>query len=1146
MPSSKSRERREERDKRRDDRPSQSRQSSGRSRSNTERDDKDTRDGPEQDYRRQDDRPSGAKMKKYKYVDSDDERKDRSLPQSSMPMSSIMSATGQQAHLPDQFPGQMPDEYSLPFRPPMSTTESFGEASAYYGDQGESVQHQPGVRPGTPIVANTQLHLQPASAMPNPVQDTGNGSAADFYGVSNTASVGDERYPAPHPTILPGIPGVPTATPIPAIPVQPPAYTSSASTLVPDKGQPSRPPRYDRPTISHHASSHVGPLVLGAAGLAAAQYAHQQHHSQQTASDGHGYHSSSHATSSNSNRPHSPKSPSHRPDHSPPRSARRRGPLSRLADWWNDQEDVRKMEEYTEYIGVCRGCFDPHSSPGDAPRRHHHHKRNIRGEDRHRIDKDRRYYSSSSDSESSRRRRSARRRHSPRLERRSSDQRSSTSYGVIEIERDTSRKGGSEHDRGGRFVRTEQSEFIEVDSSRRAERRNDNDRGRESQATGFFASFFSPSSTQDRSTRRYEIDSGESDNERRSVKRKREKERHRPTTSSAAEALTGLGVAAASLAAVNRREYQHHASNAELLKRDHQHHRTSSHRRYSAGEESWESASDSGSAFSLDSALAYGGEDYERPRKRRGSHGSVSSGRSGYGNGDWRSRRRENGRRRPNRTSRHNEEVEVIFDREELDERRETRERRDKTNRGDPERPLQLVDPQPWSPGTSQVSEVPIHSPQPISPPKTFANFEDSQSRQIDQPVMQHTQSAPAGSFQAQYSGNPETDIIVSRVEVDNVRDISKRESSHRQNVSIQDAVYEATGMTLAGAVAGVLAKSPRIRERKASVRFANVESDGEDHITAQHHSRTGSHDLEEMPDNTVTEARPSMPRVSSVRSSKDDGAGIGQPSRSKMQEHVTVSDVRPGNEYRGYVDPILDDDLNDPNFFKRSREKTRAEDANQDQQVSDMFADLEDRYSKENAIQSQADFFRPEDLGSSSRVLDRRVDAVVRDFSDVDRHPDMPRQSSVPVLRVIAATPPPDLAAKPKARTKETRASPLSATVESGSEPEEASRTKPSRVPEDTTSRDAAKTSMSRPSPVNGHEVDNIDEEVERNTPGGFVVETEDSYMPISRSRAEDYDREGPARVEDTGEGQHNEDTMDQETPSKVRTLRRRSSKNF
>jgi hypothetical protein len=1161
MPSSKSEERREDRDRRKDDRPSQSRQSSGRSRTSTVRDTEDTSDRPDQGFRQPDDKPSEGKLEKYKYASGAGGQRDRSVPQSSMPMSSTMSATGHQIHLPDQFPGQVPQEFSLPFRPPIATTESFGEASAYYGDQGESVHHQPGVRPGTPIVANTQLHLQPASSVANPVQDTGNGSAADFYGSNSQTSAIDARYPAPHPTTLPGIPGVPNATNIPSIPMQPPAYNSPASSSFPSKGQSSNLIDKPRPSFSQHGSSYADPLAIGAAGLAVAGYAHHQYQSHESASNSQDYHSSSYAMGNNSQRPYSPHTHTYRPDYSPNRHTRRRGPLGRFAEWWNDHEDVRKMEEYTEYIGVCRDCFDPHSSAGDAPRRHHHHRRGVR-EERHRIDKDSRYSSSSSDSESSRRRRSARRRHSPRLARRSSDQRSSTSYGVIESERDTSRKDGSKHDGNGRFVRTDSSEFIEVDSNRRADHRTERERERrrEPQSAGFFGSFFSPSSTRDRSTRRHEVEFGESDIERRSMKRKREQDHHRPTTTNAAEALAGLGVAAATLAAVNRRGEHHSTSHAELMRRDNQYRRTSSHRRYSGSEESWESASDSGSSSSINSALAYGDDNYGRPAKRRGSHSSASSGTSGSGSRDWRSRRKENGRRNVNRPLLHDQNVEVLFDQDKVNDGRDSR-----TQPGSrkPELSLQLVEPQPWSPGPSQIAQlgdVQIHSPQPISPPKTFANFQGSGSSGIDRPAVQHTKSEPAGSFQAQSFGTFETDMIVSRAEIQNVRDISRRQTGLGETVSMQDAVFGTTGMALAGAVIGALAKSPRTRERKASVRFANVDSDEEQHDTAQHHSRSGSHGVYETAANAIVDGSPSMPRTSSIRDDgplsmprmsstrdDDDAAGPSKDSSFDSAGHFTIADIRPTNQYRKYEEPILDDDLNDPNFFKKSREKVRAEDANQDQEVSDMFADLEDRYSKDKAAQSQADFFRPASLSSSSKLLDRRADTEIDDSSDYVPRPNMPRQSSVPVLRVISATPPPDPVAASKRRPKENRPSPLNATVESDPEAEQQVRSDTPRDSEnDASRRDASRAAPSIANLVNRDAIDDIDEDVERHTPGGFVDDNEPSTEQVQQPHVEQSNAQGQDMKEETVEEQQDEDNVDLETPSKVRTIRRRSSKKF
>ena len=76
------------------------------------------------------------------------------------------------------------------------------------------------------------------------------------------------------------------------------------------------------------------------------------------------------------------------------------GPLSILVDFFKDPEGVSKFEEYSEYIGVCKNCFAPGSSPKDAPRKHSYRRR--RSGDRRssnlRIDKDSRYWSSDSES----------------------------------------------------------------------------------------------------------------------------------------------------------------------------------------------------------------------------------------------------------------------------------------------------------------------------------------------------------------------------------------------------------------------------------------------------------------------------------------------------------------------------------------------------------------------------------------------------------------------------------------------------------------------------------------------------------------------------------------------------------------------------
>lgn len=365
------------------------------------------------------------------------------------------------AHVSDQFPGQNPTTFSAPYRPPLAVGEGgYGLAADYYGDQGQSVASQPGVRPQQPLV-NAQPHLMAASAVPAPPVETGQGSASDYYG-------GDNR-PAQKPSVSQpstymqplkpqtSMPGSFDEPPAPAEPPRPPlepgksneqdpsskmstagaiaggaalgyvaahdtggshysTYVdtndstsffyqqasnstiagsnhghSSSVPVVPTVGMqgtsmPNKPPRPGKHSSPSH--SNTPGYAIGAAGLAAganALHNHNQSH----------HHSPSLPTNGSHYNP-APSGPSSAPyaDGATAMHHRHRDPISKLVDWWKDYEDVRRMEEYTEYIGVCRDCFDPRSSPGDAPRKHHYHKRRS-GEFRSgRVDKESRYYSS--------------------------------------------------------------------------------------------------------------------------------------------------------------------------------------------------------------------------------------------------------------------------------------------------------------------------------------------------------------------------------------------------------------------------------------------------------------------------------------------------------------------------------------------------------------------------------------------------------------------------------------------------------------------------------------------------------------------------------------------------------------------------------
>jgi hypothetical protein len=305
-------------------------------------------------------------------------------------------------HAVNQFPGQVPADYSAPYRPPSAANEGGpGLASDYYGDQGQSVYEQPGIRPE--VLINSQPHLMPALAEAKPPEESGHGAADDFFNSTNTfdepitPTASSQSKPLrPGPTPIAHIQGSgPGGISTPAALAgaasaaalgyslshqnsshsqqqyssqsqQYSSQTITSSQVYGSNGQgrlpsatiSSRPPQ-------EHSNSHIGAYALGAAGLAAGAYALEHQHSHQNSSQlvPHGHVSAPTPTSS------ALAMRSHQ---------ERRGPLGTLVDWWKDYEDVRKMEMYTEAIGVCADCFDPNTTIWDAPRKHHYHSRKRR------------------------------------------------------------------------------------------------------------------------------------------------------------------------------------------------------------------------------------------------------------------------------------------------------------------------------------------------------------------------------------------------------------------------------------------------------------------------------------------------------------------------------------------------------------------------------------------------------------------------------------------------------------------------------------------------------------------------------------------------------------------------------------------------
>ena len=166
--------------------------------------------------------------------------------------------------------------------------------------------------------------------------------------------------------------------PLPSQPL-PSQFNSSPHT----NGRPSNPSKSPTPSSNLPYIA----AAAGAAGLAASAYHHNHH----------GHHDSGHHDHYDSSHYYHSDQPL--PGGSVAQKHRHKGPMSKFVDFFRDPEGVARFEEYTEYIGVCRYCFEPGSSPRDAPRKHKP-KRKISNErfgSSTRIDKDSRYWSSDND-----------------------------------------------------------------------------------------------------------------------------------------------------------------------------------------------------------------------------------------------------------------------------------------------------------------------------------------------------------------------------------------------------------------------------------------------------------------------------------------------------------------------------------------------------------------------------------------------------------------------------------------------------------------------------------------------------------------------------------------------------------------------------
>ncbi|KAE8410514.1 hypothetical protein BDV36DRAFT_302688 [Aspergillus pseudocaelatus] len=343
-------------------------------------------------------------------------------------------------HIQQQFPGQFPAFVAEPYQ-----SNPAGAAADYYGDQGQSVAQQPGVRPEPPkIIPNNQAHLMPASPHPNPPPEPSSmgqsPAAAEYY--ADDADDADPEIQVPEQSSRP--PSGPTPKP-PRPFIQAEEVSGPVATVTHDEGSPQNIGSGSSPLLAESSTPTVVPLTganpseppnvqgIGPVVSAAEDYMTGHHHQPSLNVE----HSSQ--SGNQNNEEGFPNvvgyvGPSMYPDHlnatplytateetaayaahpSHPHHAalyhgapfqsgglafqqRQRGPLDKFLDFWRDAEGVGMFEDYTETIGVCKHCFEPGTSSRDAPRKHYYKPRR-RSSDRHsngsRVDKARRYSSS--------------------------------------------------------------------------------------------------------------------------------------------------------------------------------------------------------------------------------------------------------------------------------------------------------------------------------------------------------------------------------------------------------------------------------------------------------------------------------------------------------------------------------------------------------------------------------------------------------------------------------------------------------------------------------------------------------------------------------------------------------------------------------
>lgn len=1064
------------------------------------------------------------------------------------------------SHIPNQFPDQTPLKYAAPYLPGQSNDVSaaVGAAAEYYGDQGESISFQPGVRPGTPIVVGMEPHLMPALSEPAPPVETGSGAAAEFYGAPN-ASID------------------------PASNMQSTISSGQAQATAPHSSRPSK-------STSRPHSGSLATAAVGAAAFSAAAYhsSQQQSRPQQHVSTGNISSISAHPTSSHwsAHHSHSPHVHTQRPS----------GPLDQFVDWWKDYDDIRKMEAYTEYIGVCRHCFDPRSSAMDAPRPHKPRKVRSRESMNHiRVSKGSRYRgsdaqgkrhrnsswfaaglagvglgqvasffdddggSSDSRSEDARRfdssnvRTDARRR--PTQDRRghyttpqhadstpeakTSTGRplsSGTTYMHHSPERQDRRRDSGEPQKhrspkqDSPFnANLDRVPTNTIDSSARHSLGHSSRRVAVPQA--------SPQVQVDRRRRRKSASSSSSDqkagflgrlfsNPKKSTPRRRERKRrssssssahtdanatfaHRsgarqPTTrpdtkqkvrrsssNDARNALLGLGAAAAALAAHDARRSRPNQLQSDVVAvrqpKPPKYPRPESLRRTAKGDDSddgaWESEYEDSDTWSADSDLAFGeGVVLGSQHSARSSTLSLSSQSSGTGKWGWRwGGKRSNRPKSPEGETRRNVRPSVTHESRSPASAELYRQEHDRFQQGNAsvvkQGPLKNVDPIPADEMEESIpyddqrpvlasppKKLSIESPRPIIPAKPFQGVVLSDDQISPKSLPDERQGMSSPDFDRRSPSPPPRTRPYASTVSDNSAQPTERDDRPRseeiEEVSKRperkpSAGWKKPGMSFAGVAAGLvtaagsneLAKSQKSQSSSGKQVTADQRRQAKESASSDEERFLPAYETTDVP----SDPRPaSRPWTETERAPTDEGQ-FNDETRKELDAHresdtqkemyagssssIDEGRVQIRREQDHHGEPIYDDEIFDPNLFKRRRKESSPDDTPTG--VKAVFDDLHDRYAKEP--QSSADFFSPPELRNARpNVLDRRYDFSKDDTDQLNEGRITEKSRSIPRLEIIAPTPPHSVAGSTRTRSSSPSRSPLRNVTTSGdSEPE-------------------------------------------------------------------------------------------------------------